>query len=93
MLNVYEIEHGAGIDVISGMNHLSIGPGRYSTADPWEISVLTGYPGVTLISSTGAPAPAPTAADLAALTKRVVAIDGVLAKLRTDMVEGKDATE
>lgn len=84
MLNVYQI-HGAGIDVISGMNHLTLGPGRYESSDPWEISILDDYPGVTLLSSTGGPTSAPTAADLAALSKRVTAIESVLATVRTDI--------
>jgi hypothetical protein len=87
MLNVYEIGHGAGIDVISGMNHLTLGPGRYETSDSWEQSVLGNYPGVVLISSTGNPAPAPTEEDqkITALSKRLSAVESVLAKVKTDI--------
>jgi hypothetical protein len=55
--NEYTIDRREGIDVVAGLNRLSIERGRYCTKDPWEISVLSNYPGVVLTSSTPDPTP------------------------------------
>lgn len=89
MKNLYRIIRG--IDIISGDDRLLLGPGDYSTSSPWEISVLANYPGATLISS-DSPTPAPTEDQkITALSKRLSAVESVLAKVKGDIGGEVDA--
>ncbi len=36
-----------GIDIIEGMNRLSIGPGKFESSEPWIMAALANYPGCT----------------------------------------------
>jgi hypothetical protein len=36
-----------GIDIIQGINRLSIGPGKFESSEPWIVAALANYPGVT----------------------------------------------
>lgn len=51
-----------GIDIIEGMNRLSIGPGKFESSEPWIVAALANYPGVTLEppeSAASVPTPEP----------------------------------